>query len=77
MGINPSDVCFKLTPLIVNQLSICGSIIAGRDLIPEMLDLVARDGIRPKVETLPLADINKAVARLREGRARYRIVLTR
>ncbi len=77
VGLDAGDVCFKLTPMIVNQFSICGSVGAGRDGIPQMLELAARDGIRPKVETLPLADVNKAVARLREGRARYRIVLTR
>ncbi len=77
VGIHTGDVCFKLTPMVVNQYSICGSVIAGRDIIPEMLDLVAHDGVRPRVEVSPMADVNRAIARLRDGRARYRIVLSR
>jgi uncharacterized zinc-type alcohol dehydrogenase-like protein len=77
VGIHAGDVCFKLTPMVINQYSICGSVIAGRDIIPEMLNFAAHDSVRPKVETYPMADINTAVARLRAGRARYRIVLTR
>jgi D-arabinose 1-dehydrogenase-like Zn-dependent alcohol dehydrogenase len=29
------------------------------------------------VEAFPMANVNKAIERLRKGRARYRIVLTR
>lgn len=77
VGLNSGDVCFKLTPMIVNQFSICGGVIGGRAMVREMLEVVERDSVRPKVEVLPMADINKAVIRLREGRARYRIVLKR
>jgi uncharacterized zinc-type alcohol dehydrogenase-like protein len=77
VGLNKEDVTFSPVPVIVNQLSICGSMIAGRAVISEMLDFAARASVRPKVETLPMVDVNKAVARLKEGRARYRIVLTR
>lgn len=75
VGLNPGDICFKLTPVIVNQFSICGSMIAGRALIPEMLEFVARDSVRPKIEVVPMADVNNAVARMKAGRTRYRIVL--
>ena len=40
-----------------------------------MLDFAARHGIAPLVEHLPLAQVNEALARLRQGKPRYRIVL--
>jgi D-arabinose 1-dehydrogenase-like Zn-dependent alcohol dehydrogenase len=40
-----------------------------------MLDLCARHRIAPEVERLPLTRANDAIARLRTGSPRYRIVL--
>jgi alcohol/geraniol dehydrogenase (NADP+) len=43
----------------------------------QMLEFCARHRIAPMVEHFPLAHANAALARLREGKARYRIVLDR
>jgi alcohol/geraniol dehydrogenase (NADP+) len=43
----------------------------------QMLEFCARHRIAPMVEHFPLAQANAALARLREGKARYRIVLDR
>ena len=40
-----------------------------------MLDFAAAKSVRPMVETMPLCDVNKAMRRLLEGDAHYRIVL--
>jgi uncharacterized zinc-type alcohol dehydrogenase-like protein len=40
-----------------------------------MLDFVARHGIRPAVETFPVARMDEALDHARHGRARYRAVL--
>ena len=41
----------------------------------EMLDFAARHGIQAKVEVLPLAQANAAIARVASNQARYRMVL--
>jgi uncharacterized zinc-type alcohol dehydrogenase-like protein len=40
-----------------------------------MLDFCARHRIEPVTETFPLSRINEAMAHLRAGKARYRVVL--
>lgn len=40
-----------------------------------MLDFTARTGVRPKVESFGMSDINQAVPRVRAGEARYRAVV--
>jgi uncharacterized zinc-type alcohol dehydrogenase-like protein len=42
-----------------------------------MLDFAARHNIRPVIETFGFDDVNAAVARLRSGQAKYRVVLAR
>jgi D-arabinose 1-dehydrogenase-like Zn-dependent alcohol dehydrogenase len=41
-----------------------------------MLAFAAEHGIGAEVETVPMADVNAALRRVRENRARYRMVLT-
>lgn len=43
--------------------------------IEEAMNFAAANGVTSWVERLPLADVNEAVTRLREGHARFRIVL--
>jgi uncharacterized zinc-type alcohol dehydrogenase-like protein len=40
-----------------------------------MLGFAARHGIAAQVERFPLARVNDAIAHLRSGKARYRVVL--
>ena len=40
-----------------------------------MLSTAAEHGIAPITESMPLARANEAIARVREGRARLRVVL--
>ena len=37
--------------------------------------LAAHHGVKPQVETFPFTRVNEAMEHLREGKARYRIVL--
>lgn len=39
-----------------------------------MLEFAAAKGIKPKIETFKLSDINAAAERARSGKARYRVV---
>jgi len=61
--------------LVAHQLSITGSFMANRATMREMLAFAHDHGIAPRVELLPMSQVNGAIQRLRENKARYRIVL--
>ena len=63
-------------PLIMGQRSISGSPVGSPANIARMLDFAARHRIKPVIETFPFDQVNEAMARLRSGQARYRIVLS-
>ncbi|MDO3385467.1 NAD(P)-dependent alcohol dehydrogenase [Gilvimarinus sp. SDUM040013] len=61
--------------LIGAQRSVSGSPVGSPATIKTMLDFAALHGIEPETETFAMSEINDAIARLREGKAHYRIVL--
>lgn len=61
--------------LIMGEKSVAGSPLGSPALTSIMLDFCARHDIYPMVEEFPLKEVNKALNHLKEGRARYRIVL--
>ncbi len=61
--------------LIGGQKSVSGSPLGRPAVVSEMLDFCALHKIAPTVERFPMAKINDAVQHLRDGKARYRIVL--
>ena len=63
--------------LIMAQRSVSGSPVGSPATIATMLDFAARHGIEPKTEHFAMSNVNKALDHLREGKARYRIVLDR
>ncbi len=62
-------------PLIVGQRSLSGSPVGSPASIAKMLEFCARHGIEPRTESYPFKQVNEAIARLRSGQARYRVVL--
>ena len=62
--------------LIGGQKSIAGSPTGSPTAIAQMLEFCARHKIAPQVEHFPMAKVNEALAHLREGKARYRLVLS-
>jgi uncharacterized zinc-type alcohol dehydrogenase-like protein len=63
-------------PLLMGQKSISASPLGSPATIKSMLEFCARHDIESQCEFFPMADCNKALAHLREGKARYRIVLS-
>jgi alcohol/geraniol dehydrogenase (NADP+) len=61
--------------LIGGQKTIGGSPTGSPATIAQMLEFCARHCIAPQVETFPMARVNDAMAHLRAGKARYRVVL--
>ena len=67
-------------PLLDQQKHITGSVTGSAQAMRRMLPFAAAHRIAPIVERASLASaasVNDAIARVREGRARMRIVLDR
>lgn len=62
-------------PLILGQKSVSGSPTGSRRAIDRMLDFAARHQVMPQTEHFPMREVNRAMAHLKSGKARYRIVL--
>ena len=69
------DVALNSTDLVVHELSITGSFLGNRATMREMLSFAQAHGIVPKVELMPMTEVNEAIRKVKENKARYRIVL--
>jgi uncharacterized zinc-type alcohol dehydrogenase-like protein len=69
------DVSLNSTDLVVHELTMTGSFIGNRATMREMLAFAHEHGIAPEIEVMPMARVNEAIQRVRENKARYRIVL--
>ena len=74
-SVEPLDVA--IFPLLVGQRSISASPVGSPAMIARMLEFAVRHQIKPVIETFPMEQVNDAMARLRSGQARYRVVLSR
>ena len=69
------SVALNPTDLVAHQLSITGSFIGNRATMQEMLSFAQVHRIVPTVELMPMTQVNEAIQKVKENRARYRIVL--
>lgn len=69
------DVVLNSTDLVAHQLSITGSFLGNRATMKEMLSFAETHSIKPKVELMPMTKVNEAMQKVKESKARYRIVL--
>ena len=60
---------------VAHQVSITGSFLGSRADMREMLAFAHEHGITPRVELMPMSQVNEAIQRIRDNQARYRIVL--
>ncbi len=75
VGVPSEPLRLGVDPLLDEQKKITGSVIGSRATMRKMLAFAAEHGIAPITERMPLERANEAVASVREGRARMRIVL--
>ncbi len=69
------DISLNSTDIVVHQLSIIGSFIGNRAGMQEMLSFAQLHSITPLIEMMPMSRVNEAIQRVKENKARYRIVL--
>jgi uncharacterized zinc-type alcohol dehydrogenase-like protein len=60
---------------VAHQVSITGSFLGSRADMLEMLAFAQGHGISPRIELMPMSQVNEAMLRVRQNRARYRVVL--
>jgi len=75
IGVPSEALRVGVDPLLDEQKKITGSVIGSRATMGRMLSFAAGHSIAPITERMPLASANEAIASVREGRARMRIVL--
>lgn len=66
-----------VVPLVVQGLTIQGSIVASRYVHKRMLEFSALHGIKPIIEKFPMTEkgIQEALDKLKDGSMRYRGVI--
>ncbi|QDV62866.1 NADPH-dependent aldehyde reductase Ahr [Crateriforma conspicua] len=77
LGAVTDPVELDLMPMIFGDLSAGASPVGSPATIRTMLDFAQRHQITPVTEHFPMSKVNDAMEHLREGNARYRIVLDR
>jgi uncharacterized zinc-type alcohol dehydrogenase-like protein len=55
--------------------SISGSPIGSPHQLREMIDVVARHGVKALTESFPMAKANEAIEKVKKNKVRYRAVL--
>ncbi|MFO0606415.1 MAG: NAD(P)-dependent alcohol dehydrogenase [Polyangiales bacterium] len=75
IGVPSQPLTLGVDPLLDEQKRVTGSVVGSPATMRRMLSLAAERGIAPITERMPMAQVNDAVARVREGKARLRVVL--
>ncbi|KAF7376450.1 NAD(P)-dependent alcohol dehydrogenase protein [Mycena sanguinolenta] len=77
LTVSASDLVIPILPIVLAGINIQGTTVAARSVHKRMLDFAARNHIKPVIEEFPLtrSGVEEGMARLREGKIRYRGVL--
>ncbi|KAJ3117419.1 hypothetical protein HDU96_006800 [Phlyctochytrium bullatum] len=75
VAIPEGTVAFHAFSIISGSKSIAGSNIGSVKELKETLEFAAENDVRPMVEVMPMEQVNDAIAKVRAGKPRFRIVL--
>ena len=75
VGIPEASISFSPWSVIGGEKSVVGGQPGSIDETRQMLAFTALHGIKPMIETFPMAEANAALDHTRQGKARYRAVL--
>jgi len=62
--------------MISGQKIVSGSDTGSPDMVAKMLEFCVRHDIKPMVDYFPMSKVNDAIKFFKDGKARYRVVLT-
>ncbi|RUS16787.1 chaperonin 10-like protein [Endogone sp. FLAS-F59071] len=63
--------------LVYRHASLVGSFVGSYEDVAEMLAFAAEKGVRPWIETVPMAEVNRGLNKVMKGGVRYRVVLVK
>ncbi|TMW64414.1 hypothetical protein Poli38472_013036 [Pythium oligandrum] len=75
VGAPEDDIVFNPFTLLVSNVTVVGSLTGSIQDTKGMLALAAEKNVRAVVQKLPMKEANKGIQMVKEGRARYRVVL--
>ena len=75
VGLPSDSICFQPIQMAAGEVHIQASSVGTRQDMREVLAMAAGGKVRCEVETRPLAQVNEALERVRDGKVRGRIVL--
>jgi uncharacterized zinc-type alcohol dehydrogenase-like protein len=76
VGVVVEPIQFGMFPMLVGEKIITSGAIGSPASIATMLEFAARHNILPVTETFKFSQVNEAIQKLRDGKVRYRAVLT-
>jgi propanol-preferring alcohol dehydrogenase len=76
VGVPLDPITLNAFPLVFGGRSIHGSLTGSAIDNQDILDFSVLQNVRPMIETMPLKRAPEAFARMMEGKARFRMVLT-
>ena len=69
------DIELNSTNLVAHELSMTGSLIGNPQTMRAMLSFAQEHDIKPMIELMLMSQVNAALQKVKENKARYRIVL--
>lgn len=75
VGLPDKPIAIQALSLLPSEKVVAGGIPGSLIETRQMLDFTARHGIKPLVETFPMAEATRALEHVRQGKARFRAVL--
>lgn len=75
VGVVPDPIPVPSFAMILGQKSVSGSPLGSPATVNRMLEFCHRHNIAAVTEEFPMSDVNSALEHLKNGKARYRIVL--
>ncbi|MBC8283324.1 MAG: NAD(P)-dependent alcohol dehydrogenase [Nitrospinae bacterium] len=75
LGVVPEPLDLSVVPMLFGQRSVSASPVGSPATIRKMLEFSSRHNINPVTEHFSMSRVNDAMEHLRQGKAKYRLVL--
>jgi propanol-preferring alcohol dehydrogenase len=75
VGLPPGDFPLPIFDVVLNRLTIRGSIVGTRKDLQESLQFAAEGKVKPNIELQPLEQVNNVFERMKHGQINGRVVL--
>ncbi|MBV8458563.1 MAG: alcohol dehydrogenase AdhP [Acetobacteraceae bacterium] len=76
VGLPPGDFAIPINEVVLDAITIRGSIVGGRQDLAEAIEFAAEGKVRPHIHRMQLEEINDVFARLKAGKIDGRMVMT-